>query len=153
MEQHSDRTDFETFVIQHELKLRIALTAVFGQETGRDAAAEALAYAWEHWERVSAMMNPAGYLYRVGRTSQRRRKEPVWVPIPAAVIPDVEPGLPAAINSLSERQRLAVVLVHGYNWSRHDVAGLTGLSVSSIDTHLSRGLAKLRTSLGVETHA
>ena len=124
-----------------------------GQEAGRDAAAEALAYGWEHWGTVSAMVNPAGYLYRVGRTSQRRRKEPMWASVPAHVTPDVEPGLPAAIRNLSERQRLSVVLVHAYSWSRHEVAEFTGLSVSSIDTHLSRGLAKLRASLGVETHA
>jgi hypothetical protein len=33
---------------------------VYGQEQGRDATAEALAYAWEHRERVKSMANPAG---------------------------------------------------------------------------------------------
>ena len=68
-------------------------------------------------------------------------------------MPDVEPGLPKAIGSLSEKQRLAVVLVHAYGWARGEVAAMTGTSVSSVDTHLARGLAKLRSSLGVETHA
>ena len=148
-----DRLAFEAFVEHAERRLRIALTAAYGQEAGRDAAATALAYGWEHWDRVSAMENPIGYLYRVGQSSQRRKKEPVWAEVPMSAMPDVEPGLPKAIGSLSEKQRLAVVLVHAYGWARGEVAAMTGTSVSSVDTHLARGLAKLRTSLGVETHA
>jgi len=135
------RVEFEAFVERVELRLRVALTAVFGQEGGRDAAAESLAY------------NPVGYLYRVGRSSQRRRKEHRWVPVPVDPMPNVEPGLPSAIDKLSERQRLAVVLVHAYGWDRVEVADLARISVSSVDTHLSRGLSRLRSSLGVESHA
>jgi RNA polymerase sigma-70 factor (ECF subfamily) len=151
--EHSKRGEFEAFVERVELKLRVALIAAFGQEIGRDAAAEALAYGWEHWDDISAMENPVGYLYRVGRTSQRRRKEPMWAAVPVDTTPNVEPGLPSAVGKLSEKQRLAVVLVHAYAWNRQEVAELTGLSVSSVDTHLSRGLAKLRASLGAEAHA
>jgi RNA polymerase sigma-70 factor (ECF subfamily) len=153
MTQRPNRDEFETFVERVESKLRIALTAVFGQEAGRDAAAVSLAYGWEHWDEVSKLENPVGYLYRVGRSSQRRRKEPTWVPVPSDSTPTVEPGLPTAIGKLSEKQRLAVVLVHAYGWNRSDVASLAQISVSSVDTHLSRGLSKLRDSLGVETHA
>ncbi|MEN8115102.1 MAG: sigma factor-like helix-turn-helix DNA-binding protein [Actinomycetota bacterium] len=145
--------EFETFVKHVEQRLRIALTAVFGQESGRDAAASALAYGWEHWDRISTMENPVGYLYRVGRSSQRRRREPMWAPVPEEHVPLIEPGLPNAIARLSEKQRLAVVLIHAYGWGRGEVAALTGISVSAVDTHLSRGLRKLRHSLGVETNA
>src|SRR6476660_7757349 len=51
---------FEAFVATHERRLRQALTASFGIDRGREAAADALAYAWEHWDRVAAMANPAG---------------------------------------------------------------------------------------------
>jgi RNA polymerase sigma-70 factor (ECF subfamily) len=153
MKQHPKRDEFEVFVERVESKLRIALTAVFGQEAGRDAAAEALAYGWEHWDEVSTMGNPVGYLYRVGRSSQRRPMQPSWVDVSSDTTPHVEPGLPSAIGKLSEKQRLAVVLVHAYGWDRSEVADLAQISVSSLDTHLSRGLSKLRDSLGVETHA
>ncbi len=145
--------DFEAFFWDAEPRLRVALIAVFGQETGRDATAAALVYAWEHWDRVSGMDNPAGYLYRVGRSSQRRRKEPAWLPVPAPDALIVEPGLPKALGSLTEKQRIAVVLVHAYGWKRQEVADLTGMSTSSLDTHLSRGLRRLRSSLGVEINA
>lgn len=153
MQSRPGREEFESFVGRVEERLRIALTAAYGQEAGRDAAASALAYGWEHWDRVSAMENPVGYLYRVGRSSQRRRKEPVWVPVPTEMVPLVEPGLPNAIAGLSEKQRLAVILVHAYGWGRGEVAALAGISVSTLDTHLARGLRKIRQSLGVETNA
>lgn len=145
--------EFEAFVHKVEPRLRIALTAVFGQDAGRDATAAALAYGWEHWVRVSEMENPAGYLYRVGRSSQRQRREPIWHVVPEDLIHRVEPGLPAAIANLSERQRLAVVLVHAYGWERGEVAGLAGVSVSALDTHLARGMSKLRQALKVGTDA
>ena len=47
-----DGRSFEAFVVEAEPKLRRALVAIHGFEEGRDAAAEALAYAWEHWERL-----------------------------------------------------------------------------------------------------
>jgi RNA polymerase sigma-70 factor (ECF subfamily) len=148
-----DRHEFEDFFERVEPKLRTALIAVFGQEAGRDAAAAALAYGWEHWDRISGMDSPVGYLYRVGRSSQRRRKEPRWTEAPQDHTPHFEPGLPTAIAALSEKQRLAVVLVHAYGWNRRETADIVGISVSSIDTHLSRGLSRLRKSLGAETNA
>ena len=140
---------FTIFVKEVETRLRHALVAVFGQEQGREATAEALAYAWEHWHRVGNMDNPAGYLYRVGRTrGQRRRLRPVFDPVPSDHLPEVEPGLPAALLGLSEKQRVAVVMVHAYDWPRHEAAELLGVSVSTLDTHMQRGLAKLRQGRG-----
>ncbi len=144
---------FDGLVRDVEPSLRHALVAVYGQEQGRDATAEALAYAWEHRERVKSMANPAGYLYRVGRSRGRtRRLTPRFMPVEPGRLPDVEPGLPGALDRLSERQRLVVVLVHGYGYDRREVASILDISVSAIDTHLARGLTKLRNKLGVETH-
>ena len=144
---------FDGLVRDVEPGLRHALVAVYGQEQGRDATAEALAYAWEHRERVESMANPAGYLYRVGRSRGRtRRLTPRFMPVEPGRLPDVEPGLPGALDGLSERQRLVVVLVHGYEYDRQEVASILDISVSAIDTHLARGLTKLRNNLGVETH-
>jgi DNA-directed RNA polymerase specialized sigma24 family protein len=60
-----------------------------------------------------------------------------------------EPGLPAALAALSGRQRLAVVLVHGYRYTLREVAELTGLRQTTVQNHLTRGLARLRSKLGV----
>ena len=63
---------FSDFVEEHEARLRDALTARFGSDIGKDAAADALAYGWEHWERIQAMDNSIGYLYTVGRANPLR---------------------------------------------------------------------------------
>jgi len=121
-----------------------------GQQWGREATAEALAYGWEHWERVQEMENPIGYLYKVGRSRVRRRPErAVFAPVSTFTMPQVEPGLPEALSLLSERQRVTVFLVYGFGWSRREVADMLGVSVNSVGTHLERGLAKLRARLGV----
>lgn len=154
MVDRDSEESFTVFVKETEPRLRHALVAVFGQERGREATAEALAYAFENWDRVEGMENPAGYLYRVGRNrSPLDRLRPRFLPVPAENTPDVEPGLPDAIQRLSEKQRVAVVMVHAYGWSREETASLMGVSVSTVDTHLQRGLASLRGELGVSTHA
>lgn len=145
---------FAEFVKEAEPRLRFALAAALGQQSGRDATAEALAYGWEHWERIGAMENPVGYLYRVGRTrGYRSRPRRAFAPAPVQDLPHVEPELPAAVARLSERQRVAVVLVHGFGWTRPEVADLLGISVSAVNAHVARALAKLRFALGVTVNA
>jgi RNA polymerase sigma factor (sigma-70 family) len=146
--------DFEAFVLITEPPLRRALIAAYGYEDGREATAEALAYAWEHWTRVREMGNAPGYLFRVARTSAARGRR--WGRRPPPQLngaPDseyaFEPGLPAALASLPERQRLAVVLVYGFGYTLREVADLTGIKTTTVQNHLERGLRRLRARLGV----
>lgn len=120
------RPDFEEFVREAEPRLSRALAAAYGFEEGRDATAEALAYAFEHWDRLQQMTNLPGYLYRVGQSRSRRRRQPVLFAIPDAGDHVFEPGLPAALAALTQRQRLAVMLVHAYGYTLREVAELTG---------------------------
>ncbi len=144
---------FTAFVKETEPRLRHALVAALGQDRGLEATANALAYAFENWDRIESMENPAGYLYRVGRSrAPFDRSRPSFVPVPVDHTPNVEPGLPAALRKLSEKQRVAVVMIHAYGWSREETASLMGLSMSTVDTHLQRGLSKLRRVLGVNAN-
>ena len=143
---------FTEFVEEFERPLWQALTSAFGPEVGGEASCEALAYGWEHWDRVSAMDNPGGYLYRVGYDRARRLK-PKRLRLPTVDVsrqPWVEPGLPAALAGLPESQRIVVGLVHGYQWTLSEVASYLGVSKGTVQTHLNRGLRKLRRKLGVE---
>lgn len=153
----SDRTaedGFSDFVADHERSLRQALTAWLGPELGREATAEALAYGWEHWSRVGSMDNAAGYLYRTGLNwgrKSRRRRDLVF-PEAAQTDPDwFEPGLPDALAGLSDQQRVVVYLVHGHQWSLSEVAELLEISKGTVQTHLERGMERLRRELKVET--
>ncbi|HTZ93148.1 MAG TPA: sigma-70 family RNA polymerase sigma factor [Streptosporangiaceae bacterium] len=145
----SARTEFEAFVAATEPRLNRALAAAYGFEDGRDATAEALAYAWEHWARLQHITNLPGYLFRVGQSRSRRRRQPVVFAVPDAPDYAFEPGLPGALAGLTERQRLAVVLVHGYGYTLREVAELTGIRQTTVQNHLSRGLQRLRERMGV----
>lgn len=142
---------FVPFVRDVEPRLRRALVARFGSDLGRDATAEALAYGWEHWDRVVKLENPAGYLYRVGHNWARRR------PLRRSLFPDassntepwIEPGLGPALKALTPRQRQAVILVHAMGLTHAETASLLGLKPTSVQNHVERGLARLRTALGV----
>jgi len=143
----TNEDEFAAFVADVEPRLRRALVAVRGPDAGRDATAEALAWAWENWADVQAMANPAGYLYRVGQSRTRPRKQPVVPATPAAEPPERHLGLVDALADLSDRQRTIVVLVHACGWSYGDVAEGLGISVSSVGTHVQRALALLRDAL------
>ena len=143
---------FVAFVQDVEPKLRRALVAGFGVDTGREATAEALAYGWEHWERVKHLENPAGYLYRVGQNWARRRplRRALFPDLPARNEPWFEPGLGPALEALSPRQRQAVILVHAMGLTQAETASMLGLKPTSVQNHLERGLARLRLALGVD---
>lgn len=147
--------EFTVFVKDVEPRLSYAFAAAYGVEVGKEATADALAYAWEHWSEVRGMENAGGYLYRVGQSSARRyrRTGPLFPAVVAAELPEVEPGLPAALNSLSEAQRTAVILVHVLEWTEREAADLLGVDRSTVRRHRDRGLAKLREALEVGTNA
>ena len=146
--------EFEPFAEEVGPRLRHALVAAYGVDVGVDAAADALAYGFEHWARVSSMTNPSGYLYRVGQSSaQRLLRRPVRLPrADVARLPDVSPELVPALEKLSEQQRIVVVLVGGLQWRQSEVAELLELSESSVRTHLQRGLTSLRSILEGAPH-
>ena len=152
--QEGSIESFESFAALAATRLHRAFVAAYGRERGEEAAAEALGYAWEHWRRIARMENPFGYLYRVGQSRTRPRKQhPLatsWDPPTGANAEQlVEPGLGAALADLSEHQRVAAVLVYGYAWTLREVADLLEVSVSSVQTHADRALVKLRAALQV----
>ncbi len=145
---------FADFVLANERKLRQSLTGALGPDIARDAAAEALAHGWEHWGRVAGMDNPAGYLYRVGLNWGRKTfgRDRFGFPVAPVAGPDwYEPGLADALTGLSEKQRVAVYLIHGHEWSLSEVAEVLGVSKGTVQKHLERGMARLRRELKVET--
>lgn len=154
----TDEERFEAILASVEQPLRRALVAAYGPEAGREAAAEALAWAWEHLDRVEPLTNPGGYLWRVGQSAARRGRR--WSDRTADVgLPELpatdrtggyEPALDGALRALTSRQRAAVLLVHGWGHTLPEAADALGCSVSTVRNHLARGLEKLRTTMGVD---
>jgi len=147
-----DVAGFDEFVAVIRPRLARAFAAAYGAERGQEALAEAMGYAWEHFEVVAAMANPGGYLYRVGQSRSRLRRRSVAFPAPASLgLPEVEPKLGLALGGLSERQRVCVMLVFAFEWTHQEVADLLQLSRSTVQNHVERGLEHLRGVIGAST--
>jgi RNA polymerase sigma-70 factor (ECF subfamily) len=144
LEDRAKVDSFTSFVRDVEPRLRHSLIPPVGLDAATEATAEALAYGWEHWDRLRHMDNPAGYLYRAARTKARQTPNRASL-LPAVSIshsPHVEPGLPRALRRLSDKQRTVVWLVYGLEWQQREVADLLGVSEDTVRTHLSRGMTR-----------
>jgi RNA polymerase sigma factor (sigma-70 family) len=145
---------FEAFAADAEPRLRRALCSTYGPRVGREAALDALAYAWENWAKVGAMSNPVSYLYRVGCTAAKRAVRQLPSSNYVASVDRelvIEPKLDDALRRLSPQQRTVVVLVHGYGYSLQEVADTLGLKRTSIQNHADRAIARLRSIIGEVT--
>lgn len=131
----SDSEAYAAFWRANEARLRRALVAHYGPVDGREAAGDALSWAWEHWGDVRAMANPVGYLYRVGQTAARRH-QPRPLPVPAAASVGDDPAggdvdLIDALRGLSDQQRVALLLVHAHGYSLREAAEVLDIAVST----------------------
>ncbi len=142
--------EFDVFVAQVQPQLVRALAGHLPADAVGDAVAEALAYAWEHRERVLPMDNPGGYLYRVAQSRSRRRKQGLLPWRSDDSTPHIEPGLPAALAALSPKQSQAIWLVHASGMTHAEAGDAMGISASTVANHLERGMAHLRDELGVD---
>jgi hypothetical protein len=100
-----DADDHEAFVTEVEPRLPRALIAQYRPDRGREATTEALGWACAHWSRVKSMANPAGYLFRVGQSRIRRRREPA-VPVDR---PEESHGLNLRSATLPDRRHHVIV--------------------------------------------
>ena len=94
----ADRTivdSFTTWAEMAEPRIRRALTASFGPQVGKEAAADALAHAWERWDDVKVKDNPVGYVFGVGRNKARRMNRGRKVAFPPVRL-CVRPFLPVS---------------------------------------------------------
>ena len=128
--------------------------AAYGVDVGTDVANDALAWAWEHWDRVDAMVQSrrlpvpgravGGASASALAPSGRAGPEEV---LDADAIPIGGPRLDEALARLSPRQRVAALLVHGNGWSYAEVAEATSVSVGSVRNDLHRAMKQLRRQL------
>lgn len=147
---------FEAFFNDAEPLLRRALVSRFGPDLGRDATAEGFAIAWRSWDRVAAMENRTGYVYRTSErwATRQRSRPPTVVAVPQHSEDHyLNTELAAALEQLSPQQRQAVVLVQGFGLTHREAAELLGCTKSSIQSHVERALRRLRTDFEVTDNA
>lgn len=156
--QYQATETFTRFMEEVEPRVRLALVSSFGPRLGSDATLDAFEYAWEHWDRVQASANPAGYVYKTGAhcaaRARRLEQRTVRLDVPQPNNePWFEPRLDDALDRLTRPQRTAVVLIYGFGWTFRDVSELLSIRRSTVQRHVSRAMKKLRTDLGVRNAA
>jgi RNA polymerase sigma-70 factor (ECF subfamily) len=147
---------FEAFCTEEGERLARALAlALNHRELGRDAAAEAMARAWERWSTVGDYDNIAGWTYRVGlnwgRSRLRRRRREVTTAFP----PDTphadaigDDTMTTALAKLSTDHRAIIVGRFYLDWSEADLADALAIPTGTAKSRLSRALAQLEHHLG-----
>jgi RNA polymerase sigma-70 factor (sigma-E family) len=146
----------------------VGVLTVFTGDLGEaeELAQEAFARVYSARGRIRDGVGAQSYLYstafnlarsrwRRGRTLQRalrRLGSPDPVPAADAVVLQAATSATttAAVTALPARQRACVVLHYYGELSVADVAEVLDISANSVKTHLQRGLASLRISLGSE---
>lgn len=143
----------DAFAELYRAAYRVAFRLLGERTEAEDVAQEALARTYVRWRTVEPYA--AAWVCRVAtnlsidRVRRRRRMSDDEVPDRAAVDAHREErmDLQRALRALPRRQREVVVLRYVADQPEDAVAAALGLSVGSVKTHASRGLAALRARL------
>jgi RNA polymerase sigma-70 factor (sigma-E family) len=124
--------------------------------SAEDLTAETLMAAWNGWERILEVDNPVAYLRRIMvnlaaarvRSSVRERRRirlyhadarGVGVDPDGGTVVDVR----AALRLLPAGRRACVVLRHAFDLSEDEVARTLRISVGTVKSQTSKGMAQL----------
>lgn len=156
--QREHEAEFVDFV--HGTSPRLLTTAWMlsgDPHVAEELVQEALARVYPRWGRVRGD-NPAAYARRIlvnlhHDRWRRRRREVLTDTVPEQ--PDATTGtsdlhhldLIRALQALPRRERECVVLRHYLDLSERDTAQTLGVSVGTVKSSASRGLAALRAAL------
>jgi RNA polymerase sigma factor (sigma-70 family) len=121
-----------------------------------ELAQEAMARAYERWDRVSLMESPGGYVYRAAVNLNRKRLRHLAVrarrllsfPRQASRSgPEERTELTAALASLPVRLREAFMLVEWVGVSTEEAGRILGIKPASVRSRIHRARVLLRESL------
>ncbi|MFF0104159.1 SigE family RNA polymerase sigma factor [Streptomyces hirsutus] len=158
----STAAEFHAFFERHYAELsRLAALLTGEADTADDLAADALLALWHRWDRVRAAEHPAAYargvVANLARTRirsavrERRRIALFWSQREErAENPDVAGAVDVreALRRLPFRKRACVVLRHAFDLSERDTALALGVSVGTVKSQTSKGMAELQRLLG-----
>lgn len=152
---------FDGFVVaRYPALLRLAFTLTGDAQEAQDVVQSSLVKIWLSWRSIR-QEDPFGYARRVLTNEflrRRSRRSASEVPVDRLPGPErghhdrrsVEDGLVLreALLTLPPRMRAVVVLRYREDLSERQTAELLGMSLGSVKSQASRGLAELRRALG-----
>lgn len=128
------------------------------RSSAEDAAVEALAKAHFRWRRIGAQSRRDLWVMKVAVNEAIRRLPRAGVPAGDQLLVADDPAdaialrhaLTAALGSLPRRQCEVIVLRYLVGLSETEVASTLKISHGTVKTHLRRGIARLRDTVGRE---
>lgn len=161
------RARFDAFFDAHHRDLaRLAFLLSGDPDAADDLTAEAFTQAWKRWDQVIGSDVPLAYVRRIvvnlaaSRVRRLVRERRGWRLLGAAWTDRIDgPDLAAtadvreALRRLPVRKRACVVLRHYYGLSEQETAATLGISVGTVKSQTSRGVAELATLLGARPSA
>jgi RNA polymerase sigma-70 factor (sigma-E family) len=152
-----DAAAFHAFFERHYAELaRLAHLLTGEVDTADDLAADALVALWRRWDTMRDIEYPVAYARGVvanlarsrirSAVRERRRVALFWSqraePVDGPDVPAVL-DLREALQRLPFRKRACVVLRHAFDLSERDTAQALGVSVGTVKSQTSRGVAEL----------
>ena len=153
--------EFEEFFERHYRELgRLAYLLTGDRGAADDLSGDVFLATWKQWERVRDRDQPLAYVRRImiNMASSRVRRlvrerhqltllqvdaEPVTAGPDGAAVIDVR----TALQALPVRRRTCVVLRHAFDLSEQEVAATLGISVGTVKSQTSKGVAQLQALL------
>jgi len=150
---------FEEFFESESPVLFRRLCLVTGdRHEAEEVMQDAFISLFERWDRVRAMQNPTGYLYRTAFHAANRRARRAARAIRASISPsseidefaiaDERETVRRALGSLTRRQRIAIVLTELLGYSSEDAAKIMGTRAVTVRVLASQGRSAMRQVLG-----
>jgi RNA polymerase sigma factor (sigma-70 family) len=148
----------EFFGAQHVTLYRALWLATGNTHEAEEIMQDAFLKLWERWERIAALDDPVGYLYRTAMNVLRSRRRRAAVALRKAIghIP-ADDGLAAVegrdavvrvVSSLTPRQRAVVVLTGVLGLTSAEAGELLGISPSTVRVLGARARTALKEQLG-----
>jgi RNA polymerase sigma-70 factor, ECF subfamily len=146
---------FEAFFAAEAPALFRRLCVIAGNSAeAEEIMQDAFLALWERWDRVASMDDPTGYLYRTALNVFRSRFRRATLAVRKAVsrAPALEPfaevdlhqDLVKALAELTPRQRAALVLTDGLDYSSEEAAEAMGVAPGTVRGMASRARAAIR---------
>ena len=149
---------FEAFFGAERSRLFGALVVMTGNRAeAEEILQDAFLTVWGRWERVAAMEEPVGFLYRTAMNLFRKRVRRAGVAVRKAVhllpkrdeLAEVEMRDEAVrlLDRLTPRERAAIVVTAYLGYSSEEAGELLGIQATTVRVLTNRARASLR---GVE---
>jgi RNA polymerase sigma-70 factor (ECF subfamily) len=152
---------FEELFHREGTRLFRALCVLIGDRAeAEDLAQDAFVRVWSTWDRVGAMEDPTGYLYRTAMNGARSRYRRSILALKRQLRPsehrdelsmaDDRVELARGLARLTSKQRAAIVLLDILGLSSEEAGAVLGIPSGTVRTQASRGRAEIRRQAGDE---